>query len=451
METSTSEIQKIVKSGGQQGNLMTALVEARKRNENQKNLKIMQASMKDDPRTIAQQFEEENNQATANEVARGVAGALAQKKKRADANMRKVMNRGLAAAPVRKPMIAAQGGIVGYANGNMVRDPRDMPPEEELSYADRLKLGREKSRQNLRKRIGSFFYPAGKSGLAGKGEEAGQAAFKESLAPKNMPMPPQALPPTAMTAPEQGLAGLPIPPQAMPKTEITPVQATTKIEEVPKGDIAAAPKQEVKTETDPFKTKEYQDWFDVFIQTLGAKDGQYAKAYIEAKTKLSDRDNAAAQQVIDNENTKADLDIKRLTAENTKMYQEQIVAGRALASLQDDLQKLITESLKLEERLGVQYDLPILQSKLQEEKDKGEKFLFGTSAEKVKKIQEDIDAAKEAMQLEIKSTKSGRDLLSSILGIQNAIRSFETTLGIPSINPAPAPAIQDGFGELKIR
>ena len=52
------------------------------------------------------------------------------------------------------------------------------------------------------------------------------------------------------------------------------------------------------------------------------------------------------------------------------MYQEQIVAGRALASLQDDLQKLITESLKLEERLGVQYDLPILQSKLQEEKDK---------------------------------------------------------------------------------
>ena len=55
------------------------------------------------------------------------------------------------------------------------------------------------------------------------------------------------------------------------------------------------------------------------------------------------------------------------------------------------------------------------------------------------------------MQLEIKSTKSGRDLLSSILGIQNAIRSFETTLGIPSINPAPAPAIQDGFGELKIR
>ena len=44
------------------------------------------------------------------------------------------------------------------------------------------------------------------------------------------------------------------------------------------------------------------------------------------------------------------------------------------------------------------------------------------------------------MQLEIKSTKSGRDLLSSILGIQNAIRSFEKTLGIPSINPTSAPA-----------
>ena len=152
-----SELQRIVKSGGTQGDLLKALVEARKRNENEKNQKIIQAAFEKDPRTIAQQFEDENNQATANEVARGVGGVLAQKKRRADANMKKIMNQGISRAPVKKPMMAAQGGIVGYANGNMVRDPRDMPPEEELSYADRLKLGREKSRQNLRKRMSSFF------------------------------------------------------------------------------------------------------------------------------------------------------------------------------------------------------------------------------------------------------------------------------------------------------
>ena len=37
MQTSPSEIQKIVRSGGDKGNLMVALVEARKRAENQQN------------------------------------------------------------------------------------------------------------------------------------------------------------------------------------------------------------------------------------------------------------------------------------------------------------------------------------------------------------------------------------------------------------------------------
>ena len=457
MQTSPSEIQKIVRSGGSKGNLMVALVEARKRAENQQNEKILQASLQEDPRTIAQQFEDENNQATTNEVVRGVGGVLAQRKKRADNNLQKVRSQGIAKAPIKRPMMAAQGGIVGYANGNMVES------EEEKIRKQREAIEKAKSPganpfAGFLNRFGNVVEGAKNipkniaegSGALLKAKEAKKEAEKQQqnlLIPKQDTATLDAMS-QAPVAPVGGIA-------AVAPAQTTPVQATTKIEEVPKGGIAAAPKQKVETETDPFKTKEYQDWFDVFIQTLGAKDGQYAKAYIEAKTKLSDRDKAAAQQVIDNENTKADLDIKRLTAENTKMYQEQIVAGRALASLQDDLQKLITESLKLEERLGVQYDLPILQSKLQDEKDKDKSKLakvgFGTSPEKIKKIQADIDAAKEAMQLEIKSTKSGRDLLSSILGIQNAIRSFETTLGIPSINPAPAPAIQDGFGELKIR
>ena len=120
MQTSPSEIQKIVRSGGSKGNLMVALVEARKRAENQQNEKILQASLQEDPRTIAQQFEDENNQATTNEVVRGVGGVLAQRKKRADNNLQKVRSQGIAKAPIKRPMRAAQGGIVGYANGNMV-------------------------------------------------------------------------------------------------------------------------------------------------------------------------------------------------------------------------------------------------------------------------------------------------------------------------------------------
>ena len=242
MEASTSEIQKIVKSGGQQGNLMTALVEARKRNENQKNLKIMQASMKDDPRTIAQQFEEENNQATANEVARGVAGALAQKKKRADANMRKVMNRGLAAAPVRKPMMAAQGGIVGYANGNMVESEEEKIRKQReaiekakspganpfAGFLDRMRNVGEGAK-NIPKNI------AEGSGALLKAKEAKKEAEKQQqnlLIPKQDTATLDAMS-QAPVAPVGGIA-------AVAPAQTTPVQATTKIEEVPKGGIAAA-------------------------------------------------------------------------------------------------------------------------------------------------------------------------------------------------------------------
>ena len=442
-----SELQRIVKSGGSQGDLLKALVEARKKNENEKNQKIIQASMKDDPRTIAQQFEEENNQATANEVARGVAGALAQKKKRADANMRKVMNRGLAAAPVRKPMMAAQGGIVGYANGNMVRDPRDMPPEEELSRAE--KIARARKFSGLGKRMSSILYPAGKSGLAGKGEEAGKAAFKESLAPKNMPMAPQALPPTAMTAPKQGLAGLPVPPQAMPKTETTPVQATTKIEEVPKDDTAAMLKQEVKTETDPFRTKEYQDWFDVFVQTLSAKGGEYAKAYIDAKTKLSDRDKAAAQQVIDNENTKADLDIRREANQINERYRQDAMLGRTLTSYEKELNDIIEKIAPEEKMLYQQSALPDLEDDLSREQKKKpgltNLYLGGVDAERVKELEKEIKEETDRVALQLK--KQNSQLVARAVALQAIIAELQAKMGIPSINPAPAPAPAPATGQ----
>ena len=447
MQTSPSEIQKIVRSGGSKGNLMVALVEARKRAENQQNEKILQASLQEDPRTIAQQFEDENNQATTNEVVRGVGGVLAQRKKRADNNLQKVRSQGIAKAPIKRPMMAAQGGIVGYANGNMVES------EEEKIRKQREAIEKAKSPganpfAGFLNRFGNVVEGAKNipkniaegSGALLKAKEAKKEAEKQQqnlLIPKQDTATLDAMS-QAPVAPVGGIAA------------VAPVQATTKVEEVPKDDMAALPKQETKTETDPFKTKEYQDWFDVFIQTLSAEDGQYAKAYIDAKTKLSDRDKAAAQQVIDNKNTEADLNIRREANEQTKIYNSQLVAGRTLSSLQDDLQKYISDATRLEEMYGVSYDLPDLQSKLREEEDKKEGFLFGPNPKKIKKLKAKIDAAREGIQLQIKDNHP--KLVASILGIQNAMRSFEKTLGIPSINPtAQTPAIQDGFGELKIR
>ena len=447
MQTSPSEIQKIVRSGGSKGNLMVALVEARKRAENQQNEKILQASLQEDPRTIAQQFEDENNQATTNEVVRGVGGVLAQRKKRADNNLQKVRSQGIAKAPIKRPMMAAQGGIVGYANGNMVESEEEKIRKQReaiekakspganpfAGFLDRMRNVGEGAK-NIPKNI------AEGSGALLKAKEAKKEAEKQQqnlLIPKQDTATLDAMS-QAPVAPVGGIAA------------VAPVQATTKVEEVPKDDMAALPKQETKTETDPFKTKEYQDWFDVFIQTLSAEDGQYAKAYIDAKTKLSDRDKAAAQQVIDNKNTEADLNIRREANEQTKIYNSQLVAGRTLSSLQDDLQKYISDATRLEEMYGVSYDLPDLQSKLREEEDKKEGFLFGPNPKKIKKLKAKIDAAREGIQLQIKDNHP--KLVASILGIQNAMRSFEKTLGIPSINPtAQTPAIQDGFGELKIR
>ena len=431
MQTPPTELQKIVKSGGLQGDLMAALVEARKKNENEKNKKAIEASLQQDPRTIAQQFEDSNNEATQNEVARGIGGVLAQKKKRADTNMQKIMNQGISRAPVRKPMTAAQGGIVGYARGEMVA----LEDEDEMDAisGDQKKKIIRKPTSNIaeglrRKAVGPY-----KQTMAEKAKE--KSNLLASLAPKNMPTVPQQIGLGQDTATLDAMSQAPVGGiAAVAPAQTTPVQATTKVEETP---TEVTPKQETPKERG-IGSKEYDDWFDVFVQTLAAKDGQYAKAYIDAKTKLSDRDKAAAQQVIDNKNTEADINIRREANEQTKIYNSQVVAGRALSSLQDDLQKLILESTRLEEMYGIQYDLPDLTQNIEKEKGKGEGFIFGTSAEKVKEIQADIDAAKEGIQLQIKQNHPS--LVATILGIQNAMKSFEKTLGIPSINPTSAPA-----------
>ena len=431
MQTPPTELQKIVKSGGLQGDLMAALVEARKKNENEKNKKAIEASLQQDPRTIAQQFEDSNNEATQNEVARGIGGVLAQKKKRADTNMQKIMNQGISRAPVRKPMTAAQGGIVGYARGEMVA----LEDEDEMDAisGDQKKKIIRKPTSNIaeglrRKAVGPY-----KQTMAEKAKE--KSDLLASLAPKNMPTVPQQIGLGQDTATLDAMSQAPVGGiAAVAPAQTTPVQATTKVEETP---TEVTPKQETPKERG-IGSKEYDDWFDVFVQTLAAKDGQYAKAYIDAKTKLSDRDKAAAQQVIDNKNTEADINIRREANEQTKIYNSQVVAGRALSSLQDDLQKYISDATRLEEMYGIQYDLPDLTQNLRKEEDKGEGFIFGTSAEKVKKLRAEIEAAKEGIQLQIKDNHP--KLVASILGIQNAMKSFEKTLGIPSINPTSAPA-----------
>jgi len=205
-------------------------------------------------------------------------------------------------------------------------------------------------------------------------------------------------------------------------------------------------KQEVKTETDPFRTKEYQDWFDVFVQTLSAKGGEYAKAYIDAKTKLSDRDKAAAQQVIDNENTKADLDIRREANQINERYRQDAMLGRTLTSYEKELNDIIEKIAPEEKMLYQQSALPDLEDDLSREQKKKpgltNLYLGGVDAERVKELEKEIKEETDRVALQLK--KQNSQLVARAVALQAIIAELQAKMGIPSINPAPAPAPATG-------
>jgi len=95
----------------------------------------MQMQMQNSPQTIKQQREAEMVQASKQDIAKGVMGALQQKQAQQQANLQRIAQSGVAGrAPT---MRMAEGGIVGFAPGGAV-DFNDF--DEAMSYQDRVDL-----------------------------------------------------------------------------------------------------------------------------------------------------------------------------------------------------------------------------------------------------------------------------------------------------------------------
>lgn len=97
----------------------------------------VQLSMQTNPQTIMQQREAELLGAAKQDVAKGVAGALAQKQRQQQANLQKIAQSGVAGqAPT---MRMAEGGIVGFAAGGETKAERIKAIQEDdsLSVAEK--------------------------------------------------------------------------------------------------------------------------------------------------------------------------------------------------------------------------------------------------------------------------------------------------------------------------
>ena len=111
--------------------LTEALVAEKVLNDKAAAANALAASAQNDPRTVAQQNEVILQQQAEMEVAQAVGQANANKMKRQQKNMQRLASmdprrlQGIAKAPVQRPMMSAQGGIVGYQDGGFVDTLKD--------------------------------------------------------------------------------------------------------------------------------------------------------------------------------------------------------------------------------------------------------------------------------------------------------------------------------------
>ena len=79
--------------------------------------RAMLMQVENQPGTIANQLQQKAIGQKQAEIARGVAGVLANNQARQKQNIQRVASQGVAAQPRRNMQNMAQGGIVGFANG----------------------------------------------------------------------------------------------------------------------------------------------------------------------------------------------------------------------------------------------------------------------------------------------------------------------------------------------
>ena len=100
--------------------LLDALVAAKLLKEKQMAQNELMLSMENDPQTVVAKNESELSQRSLDEVTKGVSGVLTKKNADMQKNMKRVASRGIANNPRQNMRRMAQGGIIGFAEGQTV-------------------------------------------------------------------------------------------------------------------------------------------------------------------------------------------------------------------------------------------------------------------------------------------------------------------------------------------
>jgi len=100
--------------------LLDALVAAKLLKEKQMAQNELMLSMENDPQTVVAKNQGELEKRSLDEVARGVSGVLTKKNADMQKNMKRVASRGIANNPRQNMRRMAQGGIIGFAEGQTV-------------------------------------------------------------------------------------------------------------------------------------------------------------------------------------------------------------------------------------------------------------------------------------------------------------------------------------------
>lgn len=133
MDTFRGKEQQLAKRYQASQELLDLLALQKLKSEKDQVARSMQMQMQNNPQTIKQQREAEMMQASRQDIAKGVMGALQQKQAQQQANLQKVAQSGVAGQAPAVRM--AEGGIVGFAAGDAV-DFNDF--DEAMSYQDRV-------------------------------------------------------------------------------------------------------------------------------------------------------------------------------------------------------------------------------------------------------------------------------------------------------------------------
>jgi len=113
----------------------------------------MQMKMQQKPQTIAQQYEAELAGRTKNEMLQGIAGVMQNRQAKQQANMQRMAQGTPPTAPKR---MMAQGGIIGFADGNTPQSKLDKIEEIRKKIAARVAAGElteEEGRKEANKQI----------------------------------------------------------------------------------------------------------------------------------------------------------------------------------------------------------------------------------------------------------------------------------------------------------